>query len=394
MTKFRLAVLNTQPPMLYFGGVERRIMEVTRRLQSQADITVYSATKAGFKTPTTIDSVNFVPTKSTDRLFPLDNWTYNRSIVKNSAIYEVDVFEVHNNSAYGLPKALQKRGIKKPIIHLIHGTLADEYQQGKKGVQTLRGKLANTIMKHQAKQEKTIAQNAAIIATISRYSQAKILQHYAIREERIRIVPNGVDIEKFCPKDEVVARHQFCLGKEPTVLFMGSLVPRKGLPYLVEAAKSLVKQQANVKFIIVGTGPMRTQIDQSLAEADLTGNFVFLGNLKDTKLADAYNAADVFVLPSMQEGQGIVLLEAQACGKPVVAFNVGGVNEAVRNKETGFLLELGDTGGLADKLLLLLRDEGLRKKMGTAGRSFVSRNYTWDLCAQRMLNLYSEALSK
>ncbi|HSV49411.1 MAG TPA: glycosyltransferase family 4 protein, partial [Candidatus Acidoferrales bacterium] len=180
MTKFRLAVLNTQPPQLYFGGVERRIIEVTHRLQSEADITVYSATKAGFKTPITIDGVNFVPAKSTDRLFPLDNWTYNRSIIKNSAIYEADVFEVHNNSAYGLPEALQKRGIKKPILHLIHGTLADEYEQGKKGAQTLRSKLANTIMKYQAKQEKTIAQNATIIATISRYSQAKILQHYAI----------------------------------------------------------------------------------------------------------------------------------------------------------------------------------------------------------------------
>ncbi|HSV49202.1 MAG TPA: glycosyltransferase, partial [Candidatus Acidoferrales bacterium] len=103
---------------------------------------------------------------------------------------------------------------------------------------------------------------------------------------------------------------------------------------------------------------------------------------------------DVFVLPSIQEGQGIVLLEAQACGKPVVAFGVGGVNEAVRDKESGFLLELGDTEGLADKLLLLLGDEGLRQKMGAAGRIFVTKNYTWDLCAQRMLSLYREALSK
>jgi phosphatidylinositol alpha-1,6-mannosyltransferase len=99
-------------------------------------------------------------------------------------------------------------------------------------------------------------------------------------------------------------------------------------------------------------------------------------------------------LPSIQEGQGIVLLEAQACAKPVVAFGVGGVKEAVKEKETGFLLEKGDTEGLADRLLQLLGDEGLRQKMGAAGRRFVSENYTWNLCAERMLKVYREALAK
>ena len=105
-------------------------------------------------------------------------------------------------------------------------------------------------MKQQAKQEKTIAQKADVIITISKYSQAKILEHYGVTEEKIRIIPNGVDIEKFQPSDILEAKKQFGLGQEPTVLFIGSLVPRKGLPYLVEAAKKVVKQQANVKFVI------------------------------------------------------------------------------------------------------------------------------------------------
>ena len=143
MAKFRLAVLNTQPPHLYYGGVERRILEVTRRLQPEADIAVFSGTKAGFKKETNINNVKLVPVKSTDRLFPIDNWTYNRNLTKNSQLFESDIFELHNNSAYGFPEALQKRGITKPLVHLIHGTLADEYEQGKKGIQTFRGRLAN-----------------------------------------------------------------------------------------------------------------------------------------------------------------------------------------------------------------------------------------------------------
>ena len=394
MAKFRLAVLNTQPPHLYFGGVERRILEVTKRVAAEAEVNVYCGTKAGFKTPITLDGVNFVPAKSTDKLFPLDNWTYNRSLTKNSEVFGADIFEIHNNSAYGFPKALEKRSLKKPFIHLIHGPLADEYEQGLKNEhQTLRVKLANRFMKHQAKQEEAMAKKASLIVAVSKYSRDKILEHYDVDETKIRIIPNGVDVEKFKPTDAAASKRQFGLGKEPTVLFVGSLVPRKGLPYLVEAAKKVVKQQANTKFVIVGDGPLRKQLDESLNNAGLMGNFVFLGNLKEDQLSAVYSAADVFVLPSIQEGQGIVLLEAQACGKPVVAFGEGGVYEAVRDKETGFLVDLGNSEGLADNLLKLLGDEALRQKMGATGRRFVTENFTWDLCAQRMLGVYREQLA-
>jgi glycosyltransferase involved in cell wall biosynthesis len=97
-------------------------------------------------------------------------------------------------------------------------------------------------------------------------------------------------------------------------------------------------------------------------------------------------------LPSIQEGQGIVLLEAQASGKPVVAFDIGGVNEALQNKETGLLVNQGDVDALGDALLKLLTDKAIREKMGSNGRRFVSENYTWDICAQKMLTVYLETL--
>ena len=129
--KFRLAVFNTQPPHLYFGGVERRIVETAKRLQNEAEITVYSGTKAGFKEPAKIDGATVVPCYSTDRLFPLDNWFFNRSLAKNVSSFDADVFEAHAVSGYGAEKALLKRGVKKPFIHTIHGVLADEYEQAK-----------------------------------------------------------------------------------------------------------------------------------------------------------------------------------------------------------------------------------------------------------------------
>ncbi len=393
MERFSLAVFNTQPPHLYFGGVERRIMETAKRLQTESDITVFSGTKAGFKKPSSINGVNFVPCYSTDMLFPVDNWFFNRSITKKASVINADVYEAHAVSGYGFLKTLEKLGINKPFIHTIHGVLADEYEQAKKnGYPSFRGRVSNNFMKRLSKLEEETAKNATLIVTISNYSLEKIQKYYDIEQSKVRIVPNGVDIDKFKPMDTKGVRQQFGLGNELCVLFVGSLIPRKGLPFLVEAAKKVVKDQADTKFLIVGDGPLRNQLSDSLDTANLSGNFKFIGNLKDDVLPLVYNCADVFVLPSIQEGQGIVLLEAQASSKPVVAFNIGGVNETVQNKETGFLVNRGNVDALADALLKLLTDRALREKMGSNGRKFVSENYTWDICAQKMLRVYSEVL--
>jgi glycosyltransferase involved in cell wall biosynthesis len=395
MEKFRLAVFNTQPPHLYFGGVERRIIETTKRLQNQIDITIYSGTKAGFKKTTSINGVDLVPCYSTDRIFPLDNWFFNRSLTKKAVNIDADVYEAHAVSGYGFPKTLEKQKIKKPFVHTIHGVLADEYEQAKKeGYPSVRGRLANYLMHGLAKLEEETAREATLIVTISNYSLEKIQKHYIIDKNKVRIIPNGVDVEKFKPAGSSEEnRRKFGLGDEHCVLFVGSLIPRKGLPFLVEAAKKMVKEEANTKFLIVGDGPLKNQLTSSLEKANLLGNFLFMGNLEDDRLSAVFNCADVFVLPSIQEGQGIVLLEAQASGIPVVAFNVGGINEAVRNGETGLLVKPGSTGELADALLKLLSDRALKEKMGSNGRRFVSESFTWDICAQKMLKVYYEALA-
>jgi glycogen(starch) synthase len=395
MGKFRLAIFNTQPPQLYFGGVEKRIIETTKRLQSQGDITVYSGTKAGFKQPATIDGVRFIPCYSTDRIFPLDNWFFNRSIAKKAGVIDADVYEAHAVSGYGLLKALNNQGVKKPFVHTIHGVLADEYEQARENrYQSFRGRIANYFMHRLAKLEEETAKNATLVVTISRYSLEKIQKYYAVDEAKVRIVPNGVDPEKFKPfEDQAAVKRQFGLGNEPCVLFVGSLIPRKGLPFLVEAAKKIVIEYRETKFIIVGEGPLRNQLHRKLEAASLSGNFSFLGNVKEDMLPAVYNCADVFVLPSIQEGQGIVLLEAQASAKPAVAFDVGGVNEALINGETGLLVKRGSTEKLADAIMKLLSDKALREKMGADGRMFVTGNFTWDICAQKMLNVYHEALA-
>lgn len=392
MKKLNLAVFNTQPPHLYFGGVERRIIETAKRLHTQVDTTVYSGTKAGFRKPTSVNGVHFVPSFSTDTLFPVDNWLFNRTLAGAVNTIKADVYEAHTVSGYGFLNALRERGIQKPFIQTVHGVLADEYAQSFQGASpTFRAKLAELIMWRLSKLEEEAAKNAALIVTVSKYSSKKMLQFYDVDKAKIRVVPNGVDIERFKPsKSGETIKRQIGLDSKRCVLFVGRLIPRKGLPFLIEAAKHIVKEYSQTMFVVVGSGPLKNSLRGHLEKLNLSRNFVFLGDVNESVLPAVYNCADVFVLPSIQEGQGIALLEAQATAKPVVAFDVGGVREAVLDKETGLMMK-PDSRGLAEAIMKLLSDCSLREKMGRRGREFVSGTFSWDVCAQRMLKVYREA---
>ncbi len=393
MEKPRLAVFNTQPPHLYFGGVERRIIETAKRLKANMDIAIYCGTKAGFKAPLDIDGARIVPFHSTDTVFPLDNWVFNRTMASMVGRIEADIYEAHAASGNGFVKALKRRKSKVPFIQTVHGVLGDEYLQAKRiGGLSLRDRAANLFMWQLSRVEGEAARNADIVVTVSKYSKTRIVELYGVDETRIRVVPNGVDPEKFKP---VVVTGEFkakygLTGKR-IVLFVGNLIPRKGLNYLIRAAEIVVKEDPNVVFVIVGKGPLRDRLVANVGERNLSGNFVFLSDIDDERLPAVYNMADVFALPSVQEGQGIAFLEAEASGKPVVAFDVSAVAEAVADGRSGLLMELGDSEKLGDAILRLLADEPLRQRMGIAGREFVLQNFTWDICAQKMLDIYNEA---
>ena len=392
MKKLNLAVFNTQPPHLYFGGVERRIVETAKRLLNEVDTRVYCGTKAGFKKTAQVNGITLVPCFSTDALFPLDNWFFNKTLSRAADAIKADVYEAHTVSGHGFLKALRKRNITKPFIQTIHGVLADEYAQSLQGVSpTFRAKLANLIMWQLSKLEGESARNATLIVTVSAYSAEKIVQFYGVDKTKIRVVPNGVDPQRFRPTEggEKVKR-SLGISNKQCVHFVGKLIPRKGLPFLIEAAKQIVKERSETAFVIVGSGPLKNHLISYLEKVNLSDNFVFLGDVYEDLLLALYNCADVFALPSIQEGQGIALLEAQATAKPVVAFDVGGVHEAMLDKETGLLVK-PNSCELADAILNLLSNGALREKMGAKGREFVRNNLSWDICAQRMLQVYSEA---
>jgi glycosyltransferase involved in cell wall biosynthesis len=198
--------------------------------------------------------------------------------------------------------------------------------------------------------------------TSSAGAEYLVAQH-GLDRRRVRVVPNYVDIEIFAP-DPTAHR------EKDLAVFVGRLTPEKGLATLVDAAARV----PNLRLRLVGEGTEREALTRRAAVAGVP--IEFTGTVPNAALPKLLRAASVFVLPSRYEGQPKALLEAMACGLPVVGSDVPGIAEVVRHHETGWLCRPGDAAGLADALATLIGDEALSARLGAAARADVERHYS------------------
>lgn len=203
-------------------------------------------------------------------------------------------------------------------------------------------------------------------------------------------IPHGVDTQFFYPVPDAAERNR--------ILFVGRLVPRKGLKYLLEAVRELLHVHPNVKVIVIGDGPERKAMEAWVIEHFPPGVVEFMGSGNPDVVAKEMRRAWIFSMPSvtMPTGEtetfGMVFLEAQASGCPVVAFRTGGVPEVVKHGVTGFLVKEGDTQALARVLRDLLESPDLRYSMGQAARRWVEENFDIRGVARRVEALYEKIL--
>lgn len=205
------------------------------------------------------------------------------------------------------------------------------------------------------------------------------------------ILPNGVDIEHFSP--DVSPIEKFRDGKL-NILFVSRLEKRKGLNYLLEAFKQVKREIPNSRLIIVGPGTrLRGRYEREVKRSGLK-DVVFTGLIAYEELPRYYKTADVFCAPATgQESFGIILLEAMAAGKPVVASNIEGYASVLAHNVEGLLVPPADKEMLARALLSLLTDESLRREMGARGR-VKALEYSWEGIAQNVLKYYIRVLSE
>jgi len=223
-----------------------------------------------------------------------------------------------------------------------------------------------------------------------------------VSRDRIAIVPSGVDCERFhppSPSEREHARAALGLSAETiAIAAVGALELRKGHRYLIEAIASLGEhngpQSGRMKLncLIAGEGSLRAELEREVGGHSFGGDVSLIGHIEDTR--QLLWASDIFAMPSLSEGLGVAVLEAMACGLPVVASAVGGLRQAVIHEQTGLTAAPGHYDEIAEAIARLSGSAEMRAKIGAAARERAEKNYSMAAMAARTLELYRESIEK
>jgi glycosyltransferase involved in cell wall biosynthesis len=205
-----------------------------------------------------------------------------------------------------------------------------------------------------------------------------------IPEDMVVAIPNGIDLEEF----KMTLREDSVRSKGPLVGTVARLDRSKALDVFLESAKIIVSSEPSTRFVIGGTGPLETELKDKIKQLRLEGFVNMVGFVDD--VPSFLNSLDVYVLSSDYEGLGLAILEAMACGLPVVATNVGGVPEVVLDGETGFLVPPRQPRTMAQAIVRLLVDSDLAKTMGKVGRSRVEEVFDAKVMAEKTARVYRD----
>jgi glycosyltransferase involved in cell wall biosynthesis len=375
---------DTEPPFVY---------NLSRRLADRFDITVLAPHAPGARKRETMDGVRvhrfsyFWPSKLQKLAYGgmLPNLRRNRWLWGQVPFFlaaeffaawrlvrheDVDVIHAHWVVPQGLVASALSLITGKPVVVTAHG--GDVY--GAKG--GLKDALKRWALRRTTR-----------ITAVSR-DLASSIDRLMGEPTRVDVISMGVDTERFQPRPADPGLRK-SLGGGPIILFVGRLAEKKGVRYLLAAMPGVLSEAPDATLVIVGDGPLRGELELQAGELSITHRVRFLGAKPPEELPAYYNAADVFAGPSIvaeggdTESFGLVFAEAMACGCPVVASDVGGISDLVRNEETGLLVPQKDPAALALAICRVLADETLRARLTRAALTQITDSFSQESVGEK-----------
>ncbi len=331
--------------------------------------------------------------------------------LKNVRFHQVGSFEIYpsanlvekylSHGEFIIRSYLKSRSIlKKKEIDIIHHMFPAVYNQSFSLIAILRktegkplifGPISTHIyprppdekllLRVTSKLHMRTIRNCNLLVTIT--PSIKKIYTGIVNEERVWVIPMGVDVELFKP----LRRKEKSEGYE--VLTVGHLYPLKGVRYLVRAMHLIAEKREDVKLRIIGEGSEKRSLMKLAVRLGIGDRVIFEGFVHHTKLPKYYQKCDIFCFPTLGEPFGKSILEAMACGKPVIASNIGGPTQILKDEETGILVPPAKPEILASKILELLDDEKRRRRLGINARRHVMEHYSWEKIAERYHELYT-----
>lgn len=227
----------------------------------------------------------------------------------------------------------------------------------------------------------SFARKVDAVISVCKQSSKEIVDNGFSRDILVEI-PNGVNLHHYC-KDASKPRNTW-----KTVTFIGRLDGYKGIAYLLNGFKALLLDIDKVRLLIVGTGPEETHLENLAEDLEINGHVEFRG--KQENIPGILCETDIFVLPSLSEGMSNVLLEAMACGLPIVTTSVGGNSDMVRDRHNGLLVPPRDSDALREALVELLSNDVFARQLGAQARKTVEENYSLECITDSYLQLYTK----
>jgi glycosyltransferase involved in cell wall biosynthesis len=281
--------------------------------------------------------------------------------------YDFDVIDAHYFYPDGVAAAMLGRALGRPVVITGRGTdlnLIPDYALPRRMIRWAAREAAGLVTVCTALKETLVA--------------------LGVPAEKVRVLRNGVDLARFRPVERPASRAR--LGLEgPTLLSVGHLIPRKGHDLVIE---SLAHLPPEVGLLIAGDGPEEEALRALATAKGVAGRVRFLGRLAHGALRDVYEAADILVLASSREGWANVLLEAMACGTPVVASNVWGTPEVVASESAGLLMRERSGQGVAEAVTALLA----RPPARAATRAY-AEGFSWEATTNGQIELFRQVLA-
>lgn len=355
---YRVALFSSEYPPHVYGGLGTHVGEITAAMNGRAEFDLFVPAKGDYATHSAAISVREVPVAPAPNNVEL--WlNYCDAALHLAEQTPPDVDVIHCHDWMTVLAGIKLRSVLgKPLVYNVHLPQAlDAYQ----GLEKLGLVSADLVLVNSAAVEKEIRAHELPI-------------------RRVDIVPNGVDLETFRPADDWPNDGGY-------ILFVGRLVPQKGVTFLLQALSVVLQRCPDTRLIIAGDGELDLFLKRIARHLGIPHRVTFVDWKTGSDLVELYQQAKLVVVPSCYEPFGIVALEAMACGRPVIASRTGGLVEIVNDGVNGFLVEVGNYLQLAQRMVTLIQDDEQRRTMGHAARRRAAE-FSWQRVGERTLQLY------
>jgi len=317
-------------------------------------------------------------------------WTFifnhflEKKVASLSNQVDFDVVHIHDwlTTSTGIAA---KNYLNKPMVCTVHSTEVGRVQQLRSPDSYMIDGLEWWMM-YEAKS----------VIMCSNSMTREISDHFHLPSEKVSVIPNAIDTSEYKRNvNKEAVKSRYGIGPyEKLVLFIGRLVPQKGVEHLVRAVPLIVKQHGEARFLIAGDGWSRGHLEGMAASTGHGDKIHFLGFIPDSERVELLMSADVLVIPSIYEPFGIVALEGMAAGVPVVASNIGGLSEIVEHDRTGMLAYAGNPESIAWCVNKALSDYRYSNWLIQNAKKKVDDVYSWEVVAKRVSEVYEKACKR